>query len=110
LAAVLFLVAMRSQPRIVRGLLFAIGTIPGVLAVAAINRHLYGTASMSGYGSLGDLFEWANVVPNLRRYPVWLVQLHTPAILIALAAPFVAPPRARCGSRESPIRAWSRCG
>jgi hypothetical protein len=90
LAGVLFLVAMRSQPRIVRGLLFAIGTIPGVLAVAAINRYLYGTAASSGYGSLRELFEWANVVPNLQRYPVWLVQLHTPAILIALAAPFVA--------------------
>ena len=89
---------MRGRPRIVRGLLFVLGTVPGVLAVAAINRHLYGTASMSGYGSLGELFEWANVVPNLQRYPVWLVQLHTPAILIALAAPLVATTRARCGS------------
>ena len=89
LAGVLLFVAMRGRPRIVRGLLFVLGTIPGVLAVAAINRYLYGTASMSGYGSLGELFEWANVVPNLQRYPVWLVQLHTPAILIALAAPFI---------------------
>src|SRR5262245_13792196 len=45
---------------------------------------------MSGYGSLRDLFELGNLVPNLRRYPVWLVQLHTPAILLSLVAPFVA--------------------
>jgi dolichyl-phosphate-mannose-protein mannosyltransferase len=90
LAGVLLFVALRRRPRVIRGLLFGLGTVPGVLAVAAINRYLYGTASMSGYGSLRELFDWANVVPNLQRYPVWLVQLHTPAILIALAAPLVA--------------------
>src|SRR5262245_14727187 len=90
LAGILFFVALRGRPRITRGLLFAIGTVPGVLAVAAINRYLYGTASMSGYGSLRELFDWTNLVPNLHRYPIWLVQLHTPAILISLAAPFVA--------------------
>src|SRR5262249_2479532 len=90
LAEVLTLVAARGRPRIARGALFVLGTLPGVLAIAAINRYLYGTASMSGYGSLRDLFELSNLVPNLQRYPVWLVQLHTPAILLALAAPFVA--------------------
>src|SRR5262245_21601174 len=90
LAAILGLVAMRRSPHVKRAALFALGTLPGVLAVAAINRHLYGTASMSGYGSLSILFDWANVEPNLHRYPVWLVQLHTPAILIALAAPFLS--------------------
>lgn len=89
LAGVLLLVALRGRPRVTRGVWFVLGTLPGVVAVAAINRHLYGTAAMSGYGSLSELFEWNNLVPNLQRYPVWLVQLHTPAILLALAAPFV---------------------
>jgi hypothetical protein len=90
LAGVLTLVAVRGRPRVARGALYVLGTLPGVLAIAAINRHLYGTASMSGYGSLRELFDPNNLVPNLQRYPVWLVQLHTPAILLSLAAPFVA--------------------
>ena len=89
LAGVLTLVAVRGQPRLTRGVLFVLGTLPGFLAIAAINRHLYGTAAMSGYGSLRELFDLNNLVPNLQRYPVWLVQLHTPAILLSLAAPFV---------------------
>jgi len=90
LAGILWLFAARAQPRLARAAAYAFGTLPGVLAVAAINRHLYGNAAMSGYGSLRELFDWSNVGPNLQRYPVWLVQLHTPAILLSLAAPFVA--------------------
>ena len=89
LAGVMLLVALRGRPRAARGLWFLLGTLPGVVAIAAINRHLYGTAAMSGYGSLRELFEWNSLVPNLQRYPVWLVQLHTPAILLALIAPFL---------------------
>src|SRR5262249_20251510 len=90
LAGVLFLFAAREQPRVARAFAYALGALPGVLAVAAINNQLYGNAAMSGYGSLRELFDWSNVGPNLQRYPVWLVQLHTPAILLSLAAPFVA--------------------
>jgi len=90
LALVLLAVAARRQPRLHRAAAYALATLPGAVAVAAINRHLYGTVSMSGYGSLGDIYDWRNFVPNLQRYPLWLVQLHTPAILAALAMPFAA--------------------
>ena len=109
LAGVLCLVAVRRPPRATRGLLYVLGTLPGVLAVAAINRHLYGTAAMSGYGSLRELFDVSNVVPNLQRYPVWLVQLHTPAILLALAAPFVGrrePDATRAIDDPRGVAAW----
>jgi len=90
LAPVLGLFALRGKQRVPRGLWFGLGVLPGIAAVAMIDRHMYGTASMSGYGSLSELFDWRNVVPNLQRYPVWLVQLQTPVILVALVAPFVS--------------------
>src|SRR5205814_10132487 len=90
LATLLVVIAMRRAPRIARGLTYAAAVVPGAIAVAAINQVLYGTPFMSGYGPLSELYGWQNVVPNLHRYPVWLVQLHTPVILIALVAPFVA--------------------
>jgi hypothetical protein len=71
-------------------LLCAVGVVPGCLLVAAVNDHLYGGMLSSGYGPVGSLFAVDRIAANLRRYPVWLVDLHTPAILLAFAAPFVA--------------------
>jgi len=71
-------------------LLCAVGVVPGCLLVAAVNGHLYGGMLSSGYGPVGSLFAVDRIAANLRRYPVWLVELHTPAILLAFAAPFVA--------------------
>ena len=47
----------------------------------------YGTPLSSGYGALDTLFKWSRLTANLRRYPVWLIQLHTFGILLALLAP-----------------------
>jgi hypothetical protein len=71
--------------------LFSLGVLPGVIAVGAINDNLYGSPFLSGYGRLSDLFAWEHIVPNVRRYLIWLVQTHSPvavAGLIALALPF----------------------
>ena len=45
-------------------------------------------------GSAGDLFQLANVAPNLDRYTRWLWQTHTPILALAAAAPFLVARRA----------------
>ena len=67
---------------------FAAGVVPGCLAVAVINRYLYGSALESGYGPV-MIFTWERALTNLQRYPKWLVHLQSPAALLAFAAPFV---------------------
>lgn len=89
LAVVVGAAAILSRPRLSRGACFALGLAPGCLAVAAINQWFYGTPLSSGYGALDTLFKWNRLGPNLRHYPVWLVQLHTLGILLALLAPAV---------------------
>jgi hypothetical protein len=79
---------------------FTVAVLPGSLAVAWLNARLYGSPLTSGYGQLGDIYAWSNLVPNLRRYPVWLVQGHTPLILLAALAPLLAP-----GARDRSARA-----
>jgi dolichyl-phosphate-mannose-protein mannosyltransferase len=77
--------------RLAVGQLLVFGTtaLPGALAVAAINQHLFGSPLVSGYGGLGDLFAWTRVAANLRNYLGWLVDAHTPVVLFGLAAIFV---------------------
>ena len=70
--------------------LFVIAAIPGCLAVAALNRYLYGSPLRSGYGRLDDLYAWKRLLPNLNRYPRWLVETQSPLVCLAPAAPFVA--------------------
>jgi hypothetical protein len=78
------------------------GVTPGVVAVAWIYARLYGSPLTSGYGSLGDAFAWAHILPNLQRYASWLVQSQTlvgAAGLVAVLVPvrrlwsWVAEPR-----------------
>jgi hypothetical protein len=89
LAAVLAGVAACRRPRVARGAWFAAGVVPGCLAVAAINWHLYGSPLTSGYEPVDVALTWERASANLHRYPVWLLQLQSPAVLVALAAPFV---------------------
>ena len=85
LAGVLFVfLAGRTPMR--RLVLFTVGVVPGCLAVAAINAHLYGSAFRSGYAQLHALYAWANAVPNLDRYPRWIVESDTPFMCLALVA------------------------
>ena len=69
--------------------LFNAGLVPGFLTVAALNQYWWGSALRSGYGPLNELYIWQSVLPNLTRYPKWLVQTETPLICLALAAPLV---------------------
>jgi hypothetical protein len=71
-----------------------IGLIPGGIVLALLNWRMYGSPVASGYGSAGDLFQLANVAPNLDRYTRWLWQTHTPILALAAAAPFLVARRA----------------
>jgi hypothetical protein len=70
-------------------LVFAAASAPGPLAVAAINEHLFGSPLLSGYGTLDELFAWSRVATNLGRYLGWLIETHTPLVLLGLGAIFV---------------------
>src|SRR4051794_3165333 len=51
--------------------LFALAVLPAILLIAWFNDRLYGSPLSSGYGSLGDLYAWSHVRPNLGRYFAW---------------------------------------
>jgi hypothetical protein len=81
--------APASRRAVQRMLLFAAGVIPGCVTVGALNAAWYGSPLMSGYGSLSAVYDWHNIVPNLLRYPKWVVESQTPIVLAAFAAPWL---------------------
>ena len=76
-------------------LTFAAGLLPGVACVLAAQTAMYGSPLRSGYGDLATLFSAAHVAPNLVRYPRWVLEAHTPIVLLALVAPLMLAPPAR---------------
>jgi hypothetical protein len=83
--------------------LFIVAVVPACLAVAAINRYLYGSPLDSGYAPFEALYSLTNAGPNLDRYPRWLMQTQTPFIGLAVAAPLFA--RADSKRTERPLAA-----
>jgi hypothetical protein len=74
---------------IVRLVLYGIGPAVASLVVAGLNRYWYGSATSSGYGALaGELFQWGFLWPNIVNYSRSIVETQTPAIVLALLAPF----------------------
>jgi hypothetical protein len=72
--------------RFARVVLFALPFAAGSLVVAAINHHLYGSATSSGYGRLSGLFSASSVSRNVLNYTWWTVETQTPLALIGLLA------------------------
>ena len=66
--------------------LFALLPIAAVAAIAVMNRALWGSALVSGYGSLSALYSLANVWPNLLLYPVVIAILMPIALLVPIVA------------------------
>ena len=77
----------RLNSRWTRAIWSMLATVPGVVALAAIQAVRYGSPLGSGYGSFDDLFSLSNIAPNLARYPRWMTEAHTPLIWLWLAAP-----------------------
>ena len=70
-----------------RAVLFTAAMLPGPIAVATFNNHLYGSPFASGYGTLDTIYSWGYYATNVVQYPKWLVETQTPFILLALVAP-----------------------
>lgn len=73
-----------------RGVLFALGTVPGAAAVAILNSYWYGSPVESGYGQLaGTFYRWEYFAANAVRYPVWLGESQGILVFAAVAAPLL---------------------
>jgi hypothetical protein len=70
-----------------RALAFAAGMLPLTLMLAAIHQHLYGSPIRTGYGDVSESFSTRFFLTNIRQYSVWLVDMHSPAVLLAGFAP-----------------------
>ena len=57
-----------------------------------VQRHIYGNALTSGYGTADGLFTLAALPHNLRFYGVWLLVVCTPALPVLFAIGAVAEP------------------
>jgi len=73
-----------------RAISFLLGLAPAVIAIATINRALYGAPWISGYGTLGDLYGTLYFSTNLRQFSAWLFATQTPIVSLA-AIYFIAP-------------------
>ena len=74
------------------GVAFALAAATGAIAIAAINRHWYGSALSSGYGGLDSLFAAANIWANVVLYGGWFLQSQTVWPLLGLV-PLAVPLR-----------------
>jgi len=73
------------RERLVRITLFGVPLSIAVLFTGWLNALWFGSPLSSGYGAAGELYDWANVAPNLRLYAAWLWKSQTAWILLALA-------------------------
>jgi hypothetical protein len=77
--------------------LFSAGVVPACLAIAFLNNRWYGSPFAAGYGTVDQLYSAVNLIPNLERYPRWLLRTETPIVLLGLGAPIVARRERRFG-------------
>jgi hypothetical protein len=67
---------------------FVLAAAPAAAIMVGLNVARYGSPVASGYGDTGTLFSIAHLAPNATRYSRWLLETHTPFLLLALAAPW----------------------
>ncbi|MGH9252987.1 MAG: glycosyltransferase family 39 protein [Vicinamibacterales bacterium] len=91
--------ASLRRSRYVDGALFSLAMLPGPMAVAAINQHLYESPLSSGYGTFSTIYASQHVLPNFINYATWLVQAQTPFIFLGLAAPVLLHRQGDSGAR-----------
>jgi hypothetical protein len=67
-------------------MLFAAPAIVACVGIAVMNRSLWGSALVSGYGSVSYLFSVSNIWPNLVIYPRVIATLMPVVVLLPIAA------------------------
>ena len=78
--------------RIGDALLYAAAVTPAILILMSVYRYLYGSPFVSGYGRFSDLLALKHVMPNLRQYFTWVMDVQptfTIVGLIGLAMPWI---------------------
>ncbi len=85
-AFVLFLLLGEQRVRLglVRAAAFCAPVAAAIAAIAITNSLWYGGALRSGYGTMGELYSWSSVWPNLQRYPSWLLRSHSALVLLSV--------------------------
>lgn len=81
LIAIPVLVAVGMSPR--RLVLVALGSLPGIAALMAINHAAYGGALQIGYGAIGNEFHISLIRGTLAFYVRWLPLLLSPVVIFA---------------------------
>ncbi len=87
LAPLISLAWQRDGRRLTRLAVCVVPIVVSVLAVMALNAHLYGSPFLSGYGPADYLYQAGNIAPNVVRYATWSYELHGLLFLLACAAP-----------------------
>ncbi len=87
-----------------RWMAFFMGPAIAAIAIAWLNYSLYGSATTSGYGGVGQLFSIDHLWPNLARYPRWAIMAQSVLVVVPIAAPFVIR-RGLLAPRVSQLRA-----
>ena len=77
-----------SGPAARRAVLFAVGVIPGCVAIGLLFNSLYGSPLQSGYDRFGAMYAWAHAWSNVPNYATWLIETATPLIALAAVAPW----------------------
>jgi hypothetical protein len=91
-----------GSERFARLVLFAFPMGAASIVVAAINNHLYGSPTTSGYGRLSGLFSVSFFTQNVINYTRSIVATQTPLALIGLLA--VCVPLSRAWKSRAEIR------
>jgi len=89
-----------GRERVLRGAIFLAAVAPAVLFIAVLNATWYGAITNSGYGAAREIYSLQTVLPNLRRYPVWLWTSQSPMVAMA-ALPLIAELRGRGDDRRA---------
>ena len=89
-APALLLVMPRDRRTLVR---WCCGVAPVAGAMAAVQWWLYGSPFRLGYGSAAGLFAGAGFVANVLAYAKWILIIHSPLFLVALAVGVWRAPR-----------------
>lgn len=71
------------RERMIRLAAFVTPIVPVAVFVGWLNTRWFGSPLNSGYGSAGEIYQWSNVLPNLRLYGSWMWASQTPLILLA---------------------------
>jgi hypothetical protein len=70
--------------RAIRVLAFSASVVLAALFIAAVNRTLYGSPFVSGYGRTSSLYALAHFRTNVLQFATWLTESESVGVLLAL--------------------------